>query len=86
MTARDVKALRFAFERHDQPHRNLVILSRPPLRDVDFDELLPGGARYRINVPILQDLGLQSAFIENLFSAEDGVDGRGSGWRRFASA
>ncbi len=42
--ARDMKALRFALERHDQPHRDPVILPGPPFRNIDLDELLPRGS------------------------------------------
>ena len=59
---------------HGQPHRNPVILSRPPLGDIDLDQLLSRGA---YGMPIMQRLGFQGAFIENLCGTEDGLDGRG---------
>jgi len=68
----NAEALRLAFERHDQPHRNPVILSRPPIGYIDFDQLLPRGS-YRM--PILQNLCFQGTFIEYLLGTEEGFLG-----------
>ena len=75
---RNAETLRLALERHDQPHRDPVILSRPPLGDIDLDELLSSGS---YGMPILQRLGLEGVFIENLFGREEGGNGCGFGER-----
>ena len=85
--ARDMKALRFALERHGKPHWNPVILSRPPFRNIDLDELLSRGSDELLSrgsgellsrgsggMPIQQDLCLQAALIGNLCGTENGVD------------